>query len=181
MVLFVAVLSLGATGVVPAAGESRARGEPPPADDGGLDVFGVEVDGPDVYSRQTIYVRLSVSARDGQDRVETFNIQPIYGDGWPDCVRNDASNPGDVQSRASAPTYAELSVTVVGGVFHRCGYERSQMRWQVRVPRNETGRVQLVKFPGERTVAVCGGGSDFFLCVRDEPQDNAMRVGCRGC
>jgi hypothetical protein len=196
LVVFVAVLSVGATGVAPAAGGGRAFGERPAGDGSEIDieVFGLDVLSIDVASAsgaaasndcrgqsrcEQINVVLRSGPCDGRScRTITYDVKPVY-DGWEQCVRGDANTPGAVQAPPGGGS-VQLRVTVVGGVFAACGYKESRMRWLItgQPGFGAQGYVELRKSPGGATRPACGAAVvQPWNCRADHVQPNAIRAG----
>lgn len=190
----VSALALSAAVLVagPVDADRLAVGGPPGDESADIDieVFGLDVmsiDGPDSQvassdcrgqSRcQSIYLRLSGGSSQPGDQSRTYNIVPVYNDGWPQCVKGDANTPGNVTARYrdTENNTIALSVTVTGGVFDACGYKQSRMRWLVTTfccggSRAGSGTVELRKNAGGDTFAQCGDttmGSRRWRCRRD--------------
>jgi hypothetical protein len=165
LVVFIAVLSVGATGVAPAAG---GAGDGPGID---IDIFGLDVvsidatsatpPGSDCYNQarcESVQVILRSGPCDyrGVCQVVTYDVTPSY-DGWQRCVKGDANTPGTIQAPPGGGS-ARLSVTVTGGPFTECGYRDSQMRWRItaRPPFAAEGFVALRLAPLGDARPECG-------------------------
>ena len=114
-------------------------------------------------SRVEIVLWLSSRGRTGK-----VDIKKLW-DGYNNCVKDDATNPGQVDAPSIFATpslnIVHLSVTARGGVFEDCGYETSKMHWRLSGRLGETAEVQLSSYGGSVT-ASCGPKDPRWDCSK---------------